>query len=105
MPALLRWVWYLIISAVPYIVVYVLRGIGFGLVTFTGMTIIFDQLESIIFSKLDGMQETIYQFVSLLGVPLGIKILFTAAAVAIAIKTAVKPSHPVWRKPGSPWEA
>lgn len=105
MPALLRMVWYLIVSAVPYIVVYVLRGIGFGLATFTGMTFVISEAESYLFDKFSGLPSDLYQILALAGFPLGIKILFTAIGVAIAIKTAIKPAHPVWRKPGSPWEA
>lgn len=105
MPALLRLIWYFILSVAPYIVTYILRAVGFGLITFTGLTLVIGEAEEYVFRSYEGLPTEMYQILAMAGFPLGIKILFTAFSVAIAIKTAIKPAHPVWRKPGSPWEA
>ncbi|QFS86022.1 MULTISPECIES: DUF2523 family protein [Marinobacter] len=102
---ILYFVWSIVLSVVPYIVTYVVRGLGFGLIVFTGVTLILDQAEQFLFAKFDGLPTALYSVLAIAGFPLGIKILFTAFGICIAIKTAVKPAHPIWRKPGSPWEA
>lgn len=98
-------IWSIVLSIVPYIVTYVVRGLGFGLIVFTGVTLVLETAENYLFEKWDGLPTALYSVLSIAGFPLGIKILFSAFGVCIAIKTAVKPAHPVWRKPGSPWEA
>jgi len=98
-------IWAMVLSVVPYIVTYVIRGIGFGLIAFTGVTVIIDQAENFLFDKFNGLPTALFSVLAMAGFPLGIKILFSAFGVCIAIKTAVRPAHPVWRKPGSPWQA
>ncbi|MHA7927538.1 MAG: DUF2523 family protein [Marinobacter sp.] len=98
-------IWSVILSVVPYIVTYVVRGLGFGLIVFTGVTLVINQAESFLFEKFNGLPSALYSILAMAGFPLGIKILFSAFGVVIAIRTAIKPAHPVWRKPGSPWEA
>jgi len=98
-------IWSMVLSVIPYIVIYVVRGLGFGLVAYIGVSVVLDQAESFVFSKFDGLGSSLYSIMSILGIPLGMKIIFSAFGVAIAIKTAVAPAHPVWRKPGSGFEA
>lgn len=98
-------IWGIVVSVIPYIVKMVLRAIGFGLIAFTGLTLVLDQAETFLFDKFNGLPTALYSIIAMAGFPMGMKILFTAFAVVIAIKTAYKPLHPVWRKPGDPWQA
>lgn len=103
---ILHLIWAAIIYTVPWVLQYVLRAIGFGVVAYVGISFGLDQAESYIFTQFEGLGSDLYAILAMAGFPLGIKMLFTAYAVMIAVKSVgPKKYHPVWRKPGDPWEA
>ena len=93
-------IWSFVLSAIPFIVTYVVRGLGFGLVVFAGMTLAIDQVESYIMGRFNNLGTDLYQIMSMMGIPMGIAILFSAYAMLIGIKSTISSAKPVWRSGG-----
>ena len=82
----------------------ILRGLGFGLVTYGGLNLLTDYLGDKIQENFDGMPSAMYQMISLLGIPTAVNIVFSALAAIFVIKgmltAAGSPkSKPVWNAP------
>jgi len=104
---MLHIVWGVLISFIPWLMSSVFKAIGLGFVTYIGLTVGLDYAESFVFSKFEGIASQLFQILVLMGIPEGIKILFSAFAVALVLKTGSKGGtvrRPVWKKPG-PFEA
>lgn len=104
---LLHFIWTLVISLIPWVISKVFRAIGFGFVTYVGLTVGLDKAEEFIFARFDNLGTELYQILAIAGFPQGIKILFAAFAVALVLKnagTGDRVRRPIWKKPG-PFEA
>lgn len=82
----------------------ILRGLGFGLVTYGGLSLFTDYIGDKIQENFDGMPSAMYQMISLLGIPTAVNILlstFTAVIVIKGLMTAggVARKKPVWNAP------
>jgi len=100
-------VWGVIISAIPWVLSSVFKAIGLGFVTYVGLTVGLDAAENFIFDRFENIGTELFQILTLAGIPQGIKILFSAFAAALVLKTGTKGGtvrRPVWKKPG-PFEA
>jgi len=91
-----------VMSLIGPLVGYVIKALGIGLVTYVGLTVVFDQVESFIFSQYAGMPITIVQMLNLLGIHSGIKIILSTLSACVAYKALINSTGMVWKKPGSP---
>ena len=94
-------IWGSVVSLAPFIVVNVLKAIGFGLISFTGMTLALNQLESWVWSNYNGLGSDLFQVLSLLDVDTGVSMVFTAYTTRFSISRVYGAVHQVWRKPGT----
>lgn len=100
--------WYALISvfmtfALP-VVWIVLRGLGFGLVTYGGLSLLTDYLGDKIQENFDGMPTAMYQMISLLGIPTAVNIMLSVLTAIVVIKGLMSASgtprkKPVWNAP------
>lgn len=100
-------IWSVIVSVIPWIISKLLRAIGFGVLIYTGMSLVLDQAESYIFDNFNNIGSDLFQILSIAGVDQGIAILFSCFAAALALKSAGtggRVRKGVWKKPG-PFEA
>jgi hypothetical protein len=100
-------VWAFIVSAIPWVLSAVFKAIGLGFVTYIGLTVGLDAAEQFIFTRFENIGTELFQILTLAGIPEGIKILFSAFAAALVLKTGSRNGtvrRPVWQKPG-PFEA
>lgn len=87
--------------AVP-ILVQVVTMIGFGLITYTGVTLALDQLESILISHLNSLPTDVLQIIFLAGADSAVGILFGAASSVAGWRVATKANVvPTWIAPGT----
>ena len=94
-------IWMSLIGTIPFIVVNVLKAIGFGLISFTGMTLALNQLESWVFANYNGLSSDLFQMLSILDIDTGISMVFTAYTTRFSIARIYGAVHSVWRKPGT----
>ncbi|MGI9282864.1 MAG: DUF2523 family protein [Endozoicomonas sp.] len=86
------------------IVWIVLRGLGFGLVTYGGLSLLTEYLGDKIQENFDGMPIAMYQMISLLGIPTAVNILLSVLTTIIVIKGLMTAGgaarkKPVWNAP------
>ena len=87
--------------AVP-ILVQVVVMIGFGLVTYTGVTLALAEMQSIIVTHLNSLPTDVLQIIFLAGVDSAIGILFGAASALAGWRVATKANVvPTWTAPGT----
>lgn len=81
-------------------------GIGFGVVTYVGMTFALDQLQDLFFSQMTGLPINMRELVGMMRVDDAVNIMFSAYAAKAAAsgwannrrrKTMLQP----WNKPGA----
>lgn len=89
-------------SIIGPLVAYVIKAIGFGIVTYVGLSIIFDSLEYQVHSKISGIPSDLLNFANLMGFDTGIKIILATATACAAYKAMIASTGTVWKKPGSP---
>lgn len=80
---------------------YVIKLIGFGLVTYTGLNFATDTILSYVQANFDGLHINILSIISLLGVDKAINILFTVFAVRLVhmgVSGGSITKH-AWKKP------
>ena len=82
----------------------VLRGLGFGFVTYIGMTGMFTVIESQINAHFAGMPAAMFQMISLMGIPKALNIIFSGFVAMMTIKrfindTGAPVKRGVWRGP------
>ncbi|OED44141.1 hypothetical protein ACH42_08305 [Endozoicomonas sp. (ex Bugula neritina AB1)] len=82
----------------------VLRGLGFGLVTYGGLTLLTEFLGDKIQENFDGMPIAMYQMISLLGIPTAVNIMLSVLTAVVVIKglltaTGTARKKPVWNAP------
>jgi len=100
-------IWAVIISALPWLLSSVFRAIGLGFVTYVGLSVGLNAAENYIFGRFENIGTELFQILTIAGIPQGVKILFSAFASAMVLKTGVKGAtvrRPVWEKPG-PFQA
>ncbi|WP_211831176.1 DUF2523 domain-containing protein [Kistimonas asteriae] len=92
--------WGFLISVIPTIIGHVLKGVGFGLVAFTGSTIAINYLEEWVFNKFDGLAVDVFQILVIMNLDTGITMVFSAMTLRITMMSSVSAVRAVWRKPG-----
>lgn len=75
-----------LLAAAPKIVFTVLKALGIGLITYTGLTLFANQLESLVSSYIGGLTADIYAILGLCGGITGLNILVAGYASAATIK-------------------
>jgi len=90
-----------VMSLIGPLVGYVIKALGIGLVTYVGLDLVFDQVESYIFSQYSGLPVAAVQILNLLGVHSGIKIILSTLSACVAYKALINSTGMVWKKPGS----
>ena len=79
---------FLFITVLP-LVVRVLTGLGFGVVTYTGASFVVTEAETYIFTKFAGFPANVYTVLVMAGLDEALKIIFAAASATISIKVAM----------------
>jgi hypothetical protein len=90
--------WYLLGAGVWYVI----KLIGFGVVTYTGLNFLTDGLMSYIQANLDGLPVSIVSMLSLLGIDKAFNILFTVFSIRLihmGVSKSGSTTKPVWSKP------
>ena len=77
---------FIFITAVP-LIVHLMKIFGIGILVFTGADFVIDEAEAFVFDNYDNLPANLYALLSMAGFSSGIKILFSAYAANIAIKT------------------
>jgi len=90
-----------VMSLIGPLVGYVIKALGIGLVTYAGLDFVFDQIESFIFSRYNGLPTTIVQILNLLGVHSAMKIILSSLSTCVAYKALIGSTGLYWKKPGS----
>jgi hypothetical protein len=88
-------------SLIGPLVGYVIKALGIGLVTYVGLTVVFDQVESLILSQYQGLPASILQMLNLMGVHSALKIILSTLAACVGYKALISSTGLVWKKPGS----
>lgn len=84
------------------ILVRVLKGIGFGIVTFGASSIALSSIKSVILTNLSSLPASVVQILYLMKLDVGISILFASMAAHLFIKQTIgKTSGFAWRKPNN----
>src|SRR5690554_1237886 len=91
-----------VMALIGPLVGYVIKALGIGLVTYVGLDLVFDQVESFILSQYAGMPVAIVQVLNLLGIHSGIKIILSTLSACVAYKALINSTGMVWKKSGSP---
>jgi hypothetical protein len=91
-----------VMALIGPLVGYVIKALGIGLVTYVGLDLVFDQVESYIFSQYAGLPVAIVQILNLLGIHSGIKIILSTLSACVGYKALINSTGLVWKKPGSP---
>jgi hypothetical protein len=71
-------------SLLPSFVARVLAALGMGVITFTGWTVVWDQIKGLIVSSFTGLPTAIAQLAGLAGVDVGLGIILGAITTRIA---------------------
>ena len=80
MPAVIAFLMRALFTAAPGIVVYTLKAIGFGLVTYTGMYYLTDTVKDYIFSNLGNVPAAWMSVLGLLKIDVCVNIIISAHA-------------------------
>lgn len=91
-----------VMSLIGPLVGYVIKALGIGLVTYVGLDLVFDQIESYILSQYSGLPVTTVQVLNLLGIHSAIKIILSTLSACVAYRALIASTGLVWKKPGSP---
>ncbi|MBR9827162.1 MAG: DUF2523 domain-containing protein [Oceanospirillales bacterium] len=90
-----------IYSLIGPLVAYVVKALGFGIVSFVGLTIVFDQVESHVNSKMAGIPADMLAFANLMGFDSAVKIILSTLAACVSYKAMIGATGTVWKKPGT----
>ncbi len=91
-----------IMSLIGPLVSYVIKAIGFGIVTYVGLTFVFDQAENLINQRMSGIPAEMLAFANLMGFSSAVKIILSTASSCVAYRALIGSTGHVWKKPGSP---
>lgn len=83
---LLPFIYGAVVAAIPTVLRTVFAAIGLSVVTYGGITLVFDQVESIVLSRLSDVQQDVLVLVGLSGFGVFIKMQMAAYAAVIGIK-------------------
>lgn len=85
-PAMLAGIWAFIKTAIVPIIFYILAAVGIGLVTYQGMDLLFNALQSEVQSRLSGLPSDMVQILGLLKIDVAIQIIFASYVSALTFK-------------------
>jgi hypothetical protein len=88
-------------SLIGPLVGYVVKALGIGLVTYLGLELVFDMIETYILIQYSGLPVTTVQILNLLGIHSAIKIILSTLSACVAYKALISSTGMVWKKPGS----
>lgn len=77
------------LSLIVPLVVKLLLALGISFVTYTGLTIAFDQAETFVLLNLGGLPADMYAILDIAGLPDGLAIIFSALTASVAVKTTL----------------
>jgi len=79
-------IWAFILSIVPLLVVRIVVMLGLSIVTYTGISLVLDELRDALLGLYDNIGTDAIQIMDLAGIFDGISIFFTIAATALGYK-------------------
>ena len=94
-------IWGFIVSVLPKIIFEVLKMLGIGLVTFTGVKLAISELESWVFGQFQGISSDVFSLLVILGIDTGIAMVFSAYAVRATVSALVSSTRMVWNRTSS----
>lgn len=90
--------WKFLLFASPWLIEKAIKLIGVSIVTYIGIDLVFDSLETWVFNQFSGVPTDVYQIMVLADLDWAIKVIF-AAMVAIM---ALKPMQSItFKRPGA----
>lgn len=93
--------WAFIIFALPWVVEKVLKLLGIGVVTYIGLDVAITQIETYVFNRFDNLGTDLLAIMLLLKLDVGLKIMFSAMAMALTVKAAAGAKRVVMGQGGS----
>jgi hypothetical protein len=75
-----------VISLIGPVLAKIFAGLGIGLVSYTGATLVLDQVRDWVLASFSGLSSNLVNIIYLIGLDEGIKILFAAYSVKIGLQ-------------------
>lgn len=89
--------WAFLLFAVPQLLSRVLKWLGFGVVSYVGFDFLVDKLFNFLMGRFNGMPSALLAILKIMHVDTGMKLVFTAMSIAMAIKLATASSKLIFK--------
>lgn len=83
-------IWTFLLFLTPWIIEKIVKLLGVAVVTYTGIQIVFTQVENYVFEKLDGLPSDVYSLIVLADLDWAVATIFAWAAALYVMRPATR---------------